>query len=45
MVKLSCLKSITNTYIGWEEISGGLAPFWRRIMDDPDALPLEFWIF
>ena len=39
----SYLQSINHAYIGPEEFGRGMATFWRRIVDEPDAFPPEFW--
>ena len=41
--RLSRLQSIIHTDIGREEFGKGMATFWRKIVDEPDALPSEFW--
>ena len=37
------LQSIIQTDIGREEFGSGMTAFWRRIVDEPDAFPREFW--
>ena len=37
------LQSIIDTDIGREEFGRGMAAFWRRLVDEPDAFPPEFW--
>ena len=35
------LQSIIYTAIGREEFGRGMTPFWRRLVDEPDAFPPE----
>ena len=37
------IQSITHTDIGREEFGRGMTAFRRRIVDEPDAFPPEFW--
>ena len=37
------LQSIIYTAIGREEFGRGMSAFWRRLVDEPDAFPPEFW--
>ena len=37
------LQFIIHTDIGREEFGRGMTAFWRRIVDEPDAFPPEFW--
>ena len=37
------LQSIIHIGIGRKEFRRGMAAFWRRIVDEPNALPPEFW--
>ena len=37
------LQSIIRTDIGREEFGRGMTAFWRRLVDEPDAFPPEFW--
>ena len=37
------LQSIIQTDIGREEFGSGMTAFWRRIVDEPNAFPTEFW--
>ena len=39
----SHLQSIIRTGFGHEKFGAGIEAFWRRIIDDPNALPPEFW--
>ena len=39
------LQSIIHTDIGREEFARGMTTFWRRIVDEPDVFPPEFWQF
>ena len=41
--RFSHLQSIIHTDIGREEFRKGMAAFWRKIVDEPDAFPPEFW--
>ena len=41
--RFSHLQSILHTIIGREEFGKGMTAFWRRIVDEPDAFPVEFW--
>ena len=43
--RISHLQSTIHTTIGREEFGKGMAAFWRRIVDKPDAFPVEFWQF
>ena len=40
---LTFLQSIIYADIGREELGKGMAAFWRKIVDEPDASPPEFW--
>ena len=37
------LQSIIHTDIGREEFGEAMTAFWRKIVDEPDAFPPEFW--
>ena len=37
------LQSIIHTDIGREEFGQGMTVFWRILVDEPDAFPMEFW--
>ena len=37
------LQSIIHTNIGREEFGRGTTAFWRRLVDEPNAFPPEFW--
>ena len=37
------LPSIIRTGFGRKEFGAGIEAFWRRIIDDPNAFPPEFW--
>ena len=37
------LQSIINTDMGREKFGRGITAFWRRLVDEPDAFPPEFW--
>ena len=37
------VQSIIHTDIGREEFGRGMTTFWRRLVDEPDAFPPEFW--
>ena len=39
----SHLQSIIRTGLGRENFGAGIEAFWRRIIDDPNAFPPEFW--
>ena len=41
--RFSHLQSIIRTGFGREKSGAGIEAFWRRIIDDPDAFPPEFW--
>ncbi|CAB1100444.1 unnamed protein product [Ectocarpus sp. CCAP 1310/34] len=41
--RFSHLKSIVNTKIGREEFSNAMSSLWRRLINDPNAFPPEFW--
>ena len=41
--RFSHLQSIIHTTIGREDFGKGMTAFWRRIVDEPDAFPVEFW--
>ena len=41
--RLAYLQSIIRTDIGREEFGSGMTAFRRRIVDEPDAFPPEFW--
>ena len=41
--RLAHLPSIIHTDMGREEFGRGIATFSRRIVDEPDAFPPEFW--
>ena len=41
--RFSHLKSIINTKIGQEEFSEAMSSLWRKLVDDPNAFPTEFW--
>ena len=43
--RFSHLRSIIHTDMGREEFGKGMTPFWRKIVDEPDAFPPEFWRF
>ena len=42
-LRFSYLQSIIRTGIGREKFGAGIKAFWRRIIDDPNAFPPEFW--
>ena len=42
-LRFSHLQSIIRTGFGREKIGAGIEAFWRRVIDDPNALPSEFW--
>lgn len=42
-LRFSHLQSIIRTGFGRENFGTGIEAFWRRIVDDPDAFPSEFW--
>ena len=37
------LQSIIHTDIGLEEFGNGMTAFWRKIVDEPDSFPPDFW--
>ena len=39
------LESVIHTDIGRKEFGRGMTAFWRRLVDEPDAFPPEFWQF
>ena len=39
----SLLQSIIRTGFGREKVGAGIESFWKRIIDDPNAFPPEFW--
>ena len=41
--RFSHLKSIVNTKIGQEEFSEAMSSLWRKLVDDPNTFPPEFW--
>ena len=41
--RFSHLQSIIHTDIGREEFGRGMTSFWRRIVDESDTFPPEFW--
>ena len=41
--RFAYLQSIIHTDIGREEFGRGMTAFWRRLVDEPDAFPPEFW--
>ena len=41
--RFSHLKSIVNTRIGQEKLSEASSSLWRKLVDDPNAFPPEFW--
>ena len=41
--RFSHLQSIILANIGREESGKGVTAFWWRIVDEPDAFPVEFW--
>ena len=41
--RFSHLQSIIHTDIGREGFGKGVTTFWRKIIDEPDAFPPEFW--
>lgn len=41
--RFSHLKSIVNTKIGQEDFSEAMSSLWRKLVDDPNAFPPEFW--
>ena len=41
--RFSHLKSIANTKIGREDFSMAMSSLWRRLVNDPNAFPPEFW--
>ncbi|CAB1119527.1 unnamed protein product [Ectocarpus sp. CCAP 1310/34] len=41
--RFSHLKSIVNTKTGREEFSNAMSSLWRRLINDPNAFPPEFW--
>ncbi|CAB1109091.1 unnamed protein product [Ectocarpus sp. CCAP 1310/34] len=41
--RFSHLTSIVNTKIGREEFSNAMSSLWRRLINDPNAFPPEFW--
>ncbi|CAB1119445.1 unnamed protein product [Ectocarpus sp. CCAP 1310/34] len=41
--RFSHLMSIVNTKIGREEFSNAMSSLWRRLINDPNAFPPEFW--
>ena len=41
--RFSHLQSIIHTSIGREEFGKGMTAFWRRIVDEQDGFPVEFW--
>ena len=41
--RFSHLQSIIHTNIGREEFGKVMVAFWRRIVHEPDAFPVEFW--
>ena len=42
-LRFSHLQSIIRTSFGREKFGAGIEAFWRRTIDDPGALPPEFW--
>ena len=42
-LRFSHLQSIIKTDFGREKLGAGMKAFWRQIIDDPTALPPEFW--
>ena len=42
-LRFSHLQSIIRTGLGREKFGAGIESFWRRIIDDPNACPPEFW--
>ena len=42
-LRFSHLQSIIKTGFGREKFGAGIEAFWRRIIDDPNAFPPEFW--
>ncbi|CAN0427917.1 unnamed protein product, partial [Scytosiphon promiscuus] len=41
--RFSHLKSIINTKIGREDFCGAMSSLWRRLVNDPNTFPPEFW--
>ena len=42
-LRFSHLQSIIRTQFGQEQFGASIEAFWRRVVDDPDAFPPEFW--
>ena len=42
-LRFSHLQSIIRTGFGRGKFGAGIEAFWRRIIDDPNAFPPEFW--
>ena len=42
-LRFSHLQSIIRTQFGQDHFGAGIEAFWRRMVDEPDAFPPEFW--